>query len=77
MVSAIRTALDIQGKEITLLRERWHALATKVMMVENHEKLIQDHETRLRAVELLRGEVERGVLELENLRVARDHGFTK
>ncbi len=77
VVSAIRTALDIQGREIQTLRDRWHALASKIMAVEQHEKELVDHESRIRALELLRGEVDRLALEAESVRVSREHGFTK
>ncbi len=76
-LSAIRTALDFQGKEIQTLRDRWHALASKFMAVDQHEKEIVDHETRIRALEALRGEIERAILEFESLRVGREHGFSK
>ncbi len=77
MVSAIRTTLDVQGGEIKLLRERWHALAPKVMLVDAHEKILADHELRIRGFESLRSDIEQKLLEVESVRVGLKHGFSK
>jgi hypothetical protein len=77
IVSAIRTTLEVQGGEIKMLRERWHDLAPKVMIVDSHEKRIEDHEGRLRTLETLRSEMERRFLEIETARIALKHGYSE
>ncbi len=72
ILAAIRTTLEVQGGEIKMLRERWHDLAPKVMVVESHIKLLDDHETRIRSLETLRGDMDRRFLALESSRIT--HG---
>lgn len=77
MVSAIRTELSSHGREILGLREWRHAAAKALMLVDNHEKVVADHEVRLRAVESLRGDLEKKLLAIETLRIERQYGLAE
>ena len=57
-VSAIRTTLTAQGLEINNLRDWRHKFGPKEMMVDAHDKVLADHEARLRVVERMQGQAE-------------------
>lgn len=77
-LSAIRTTLDVQGGEIKTLRERTHALAQKVMVIDGHEKQLGDHETRIRGLESVRVQHdERVALAVETRRIEKQYGLSE
>ena len=62
-ISAIRTTLEQHSVEIQTLRDFKHEMTSKGMAVDQHEREIVDHETRLRVVEKLAHEHDRRIAE--------------